>query len=119
MIQLRAIEEHGLELRRQQRDMMKQKVEEWNRKRKENGEEVIEGDDYSAIYEQMSAQERYKDAQAILAPIENSYKQLETYMDRQGLNDSALKAVFSFKHDYWCIRFSMLLCYLLSFVCWD
>ena len=89
MIQLRAIEEHGLELRRQQRDMMKQKVEEWNRKRKENGEEVIEGDDYSAIYEQMSAQERYKDAQAILAPIENSYKQLETYMDRQGLNDSA------------------------------
>ena len=40
---------------------MKQKVEEWNEKRKENGEEVIEGDDYSAIYEQMSAQERYKE----------------------------------------------------------
>ena len=63
---------------------MKQKVEEWNRKRLENGEDAIEGSDYSAIYEQMSAQERYKDAQAILAPIENSYKQLETYMDGSG-----------------------------------
>lgn len=36
------------------------------------------------MYEQMSAEERYKDAHAILAPIENSYKQLEHYMDENG-----------------------------------
>jgi len=38
---LRAIEEQGVELRRQQRVAMKQKVEEWNQKRRENGEEVL------------------------------------------------------------------------------
>ncbi len=52
--QLRAIEEHGVELRRQQRDEMKQRVEEWNAQRRANGEEVIEGSDYSAIYQQVS-----------------------------------------------------------------
>ncbi len=36
------------------------------------------------MYEQMSAEERYKDAHDILAPIENSYKQLEHYMDENG-----------------------------------
>ena len=36
------------------------------------------------MYEQMSAEERYKDAHDILAPIENSYKQLEHYMDGNG-----------------------------------
>ena len=84
LTQLRAIEEHGVELRRQQRDEMKQRVEEWNAKRRENGEEVLEGSDYSALYQQMSAQERYKDAHDILAPIENSYKQLEHYLDGKG-----------------------------------
>jgi hypothetical protein len=32
----------------------------------------------------MSAEERYQDAQDILAPIENSYRQLENYMDKNG-----------------------------------
>ena len=53
-------------------------------KRKDNGEEALPGEDYSAIYAQMSAEERYKDAHDILAPIENSYRQLETYMDGNG-----------------------------------
>ncbi len=63
---------------------MKEKVEQWNQKRKEEGLGAIEDGDYNTIYEQMSAQERYEDSKDILAPIENSFKQLELFLDHQG-----------------------------------
>lgn len=94
---MKALEDRSVEIRKEQREKMKEKVEQWNQKRKEEGLGIIEDSDYNTIYEQMSAQERYEDSKDILAPIENSFKQLEVFLDHQGM---FLYRQFTFLHFY-------------------
>ena len=74
------------------------------------------------MYEQMSAEERYKDAHDILAPIENSYKQLEHYMDENGSCIFVPKTIVKFREtlEQNCVlkTIGLLLCYTKHLKCY-